>query len=105
VQPAEAGVIEINRTGSDDPLTFRVIVREGATESRHEVTLSRADCNRLTAGRHTSEQCIAGAFRYLLDREPKDAILAAFDVGVISRYFPEFDRELPAYLAEGSGQS
>ena len=98
-------MVEINRTGSDDPLRFRVIVREGATESRHEVTLSRADCNRLTAGRHTPEQCIAGAFRYLLDCEPKESFFAAFDVGVISRYFPEFDRELPAYLAEGSSQS
>jgi hypothetical protein len=55
-------VIEINRTGSDDPLRFRVIVREGATESRHEVTLSRADCNRLTAGRHTPNSASLGRF-------------------------------------------
>ena len=39
------------------------------------------------------------AFRFLLDREPKESILRRFDVAVISRYFPEFERELPRYLA------
>ena len=37
-------------------------------------------------------------FRFLLDREPKEAILARFDISVIGRYFPEFGAELPAYL-------
>jgi hypothetical protein len=31
----------------------------------------------------------------LLDREPKESILGRFDAMVISRYFPEFERELP----------
>ena len=37
-------------------------------------------------------------FHFLLDREPKELILQRFDVTVISRYFPEFERELPHYL-------
>ena len=37
--------------------------------------------------------------RFLLDREPKESILGAFDMGVIRRYFPEFDDALPGYLA------
>ena len=41
------------------------------------------------------------AFRFLLDREAKEQILAHFDITVISRYFPEFERELPRYLASG----
>jgi hypothetical protein len=39
------------------------------------------------------------AFRFLLDREPKESILGRFDVTAISRYFPEFERELPHYLS------
>jgi hypothetical protein len=54
---------------------------------------------RLTDGKHTPERCIEAAFRFLLDREPKESILGRFDVTVISRYFPEFERELPRYLA------
>ena len=42
---------------------------------------------------------LEAAFRFLLDREPKEAILGRFDVTVISRYFPEFERELPHYLS------
>ena len=35
----------------------------------------------------------------LLDRERKEFTLGRFDVTVISRYFPEFERELPRYLS------
>jgi hypothetical protein len=61
--------------------------------------MSRATCARLTAGQHTPERLIEAAFRFLLDREPKESILGRFEVTVISRYFPEFERELPRYLA------
>jgi hypothetical protein len=53
----------------------------------------------VTAGKHTPERCLEAAFRFLLDREPKESILGRFDAMVISRYFPEFERELPRYLS------
>ena len=92
-------MIEVRRTVDGDPLGFEVIVRDGKGESRHRVTVSRQLCERLTAGKHTPEVCLEAAFRFLLDREPKESILGRFDVTVISRYFPEFERELPRYLA------
>jgi hypothetical protein len=92
-------VIEVRRTDDGDPHKFEVIVREGNGESRYEVTVTQEMCKRLTAGKHTPEQCLDAAFRFLLDREPKESILRRFDVTVISRYFPEFERELPRYLA------
>jgi hypothetical protein len=92
-------VIEVRRTGDGDPLKFEVVVREGSGESRHEVTITQETCKRLTAGKHTPEQCLDAAFRFLLDREPKESILRRFDVTVISRDFPEFERELPRYLS------
>jgi len=93
-------MIEISRTAEGDPLGFEVLVREGRGETRHHVTMSQATYERLTAGKHTPERCLQAAFRFLLDREPKESILSSFDVAVISRYFPEFERELPRYLAE-----
>jgi hypothetical protein len=74
-----------------------VVVREGKGETRHHVTMAR--CDRLTAGKHTLERCLEAAFRFLFDREPKESILSRFDVSVISRYFPEFERELQRYLS------
>jgi len=92
-------MIQVRRTADGDALSFEVVVREGKGETRHQVTMSRAVCERLTAGTHTPEACLEAAFRFLLDREPKESILGHFDVTVISRYFPEFERELPRYLA------
>ena len=81
-----------------DPLVFEVAVAEERGATRHRVTTSAADFARL-AGGATPERIVEAAFRFLLDREPKESILASFDVRVIARYFPEFERELPRYLA------
>ncbi|RIA56857.1 hypothetical protein [Dichotomicrobium thermohalophilum] len=88
---------------SDDPLTFDVTVAEDASETRHHVTMAREDFARLSRGDTTPDQIIEAAFQFLLDREPKESILARFDVSVISRYFPEFERELSRYLGDKSG--
>jgi hypothetical protein len=92
-------MIEVRRTGNGDFLQFEVVVRDDQGETRHQVTMARETCDRLTGGKHTPERCLEAAFRFLLDREPKESILSRFDVTVISRYFPEFERELPRYLA------
>jgi len=93
-------MIEVRRTSDGDPLGFEVVVRVGKGETRHHVTMSRDTLRRLAGDRHTEEQCVEAAFRFLLDREPKESILGQFDVTVIARYFPEFERELPRYLAQ-----
>jgi hypothetical protein len=90
--------ISVTRVDGGDPLAFDVCVREGKSETRHRVTLSQADFARLSAGA-TAEEILEAAFRFLLDREPKESILARFDVSVIARYFPEFEERLPDYLA------
>ncbi|MBA4802278.1 MAG: hypothetical protein H2040_10480 [Euryhalocaulis sp.] len=91
-------MISVTQTGSGDPMAFDVTVAEGGGQTRHSVTLARADYQRLGAGA-APDRVIDAAFRFLLDREPKEAILAAFDIMVITRYFPEFERQLPGYLA------
>jgi hypothetical protein len=91
-------MIDIKQVGSGDPLEFDVVLREGNGETRHRVTLTCRDAERL-APRHTPEQLIDAAFRFLLDRESKEQILARFDISVIARYFPDFEEILPRYLA------
>ena len=92
-------MIQVRRTADGDPLEFEVVVREGKGETRHHVTMSQETSERLCAGKHTPERCLEAAFRFLLEREPKESILSRFDITVISRYFPEFERELPLYLS------
>jgi len=90
-------VISVKQVSEADPLEFEVVIDDDSGESRHEVTMSRQHFGRLSVGA-SAEQCIEAAFRFLLDREPKEAILRRFDVSVISRYFPEFEAELPGYI-------
>jgi len=96
----EIDMIQVRRTAERDPFIFEVVVREGKGETRHHVTMSRQMCERLTAGKHTPERCLEAAFRFLLDREPKESILRRFDVTAIPRYFPEFEREMPRYFSQ-----
>ena len=42
-------MIEVRRISEGGPLSFEVVVREGAGESRHHVTTSREMCERLMA--------------------------------------------------------
>ncbi|MCC8969330.1 hypothetical protein ACVIHI_001925 [Bradyrhizobium sp. USDA 4524] len=93
-------MIKVERASEGDPLEFEVIARAGNGETRHHVTMARDTCERLTKGTHTPERCIEAAFQFLLDREPQQSILRRFDITAISRYFPEFERELPRYLSQ-----
>ena len=93
-------MIEIRQTSAPDPLAFTVTVREAKGETRHNVTMTQETFRALSSGKHSAEELIDAAFRFLLDREPKESILARFDVSVIARYFPEFARELPRYLPQ-----
>lgn len=92
-------MIEVNQTGSSDPLTFDVSVSDLAGATRHRVSMRASLFSHLAGDRAaTPEEVVAAAFCFMLDREPKEAILGEFDLSVIKRYFPEFDAELPKYL-------
>ena len=91
--------IEVRSMGGADPLRFEVIVRDDAGTTHHEVTMKRTEYEQLAGRTFAPENCVDAAFRFLLDREPKEAILARFDIAVIANYFPEFSREFPQYLA------
>jgi hypothetical protein len=73
---------------------FRVRISEAKSESTHRVTLSQADYRRLTGGQIEPQELIRLSFEFLLAREPKESILPEFDLPLIGRYFPEYEREL-----------
>jgi hypothetical protein len=47
---------------------------------------------KLTAGKITTAQLVKKSFEFLLEREPNTSILRSFDLSVIARYFPEYER-------------
>ncbi len=90
--------IEVQKTDHGDTYELQVTVKEGRGESRHRVTLRKADYERLSGGRVSPEALVTESFRFLLEREPKEAILGSFDLTVIGRYFPEYEREIARRL-------
>ncbi len=77
---------------------FQVTVSEGDSKSCHRVTVPEELYQRLTGGDISQADCVEAAFRFLLEREPKESILSQFDLSVIGHYFPEFEREFKNYL-------
>jgi hypothetical protein len=77
---------------------FRVRVIEGKGESTHEVTLDPKYSAKLVAETVSPGTLIRKSFEFLLEREPKESILSRFDLAVISRYFPEYEREIKKRL-------
>ncbi len=78
------------------PDVFRVRVREGGSHTTHRVTLGRADRQRFAD--LPSDRVVEESFRFLLEREPKESILQAFELSTIERYFPEFPAEIERRL-------
>jgi hypothetical protein len=81
-----------------DASHFRVRVIDAGSESTHEVTLNPKDYARLADATVDPQQLIRKSFQFLLEREPKESILSRFDLSVISRYFPEYEREIKKRL-------
>jgi hypothetical protein len=81
-----------------DAARFQVRVNEGGTSSTHQVTLDPQYRARLAGEKVAPEELIRKSFEFLLKREPKESILARFDLTVIGRYFPEYEREIKKRL-------
>ena len=72
----------------------QVTVDEDGSETRHSVTLTREDFQRLTTSGGTPDGLVRRSIEFLLERETKDQILKSFALADIGRYFPEYEREI-----------
>ena len=86
-----AADIRVEKIGQGN---FLVRVTEDGSESSHRVTLAPKDYQRLSSGKVEPEVLIKRSFEFLLERESKELILAEFDLSLIGRYFPEYEREI-----------
>ena len=92
--------IEVACAAAGDDWACTVRVREDGSTTEHEVTVRQADAlAHGVQGVDDAERLIHETFTFLLEREPKESILSRFDVSVVSRYFPEFETAIAAYLA------
>lgn len=64
------------------------------SQTRHEVRVGAPDLERLDRNADDPADLVRRSFVFLLAREPKTSILRSFDLPVIGRYFPEYEREI-----------
>ena len=72
---------------------YHVTVRDAGSQTSHDVTVWPSDVERYAPG-STPEALLEASFAFLLEREPKEAILSRFEVTDIERYFPEYTRAM-----------
>jgi hypothetical protein len=85
--------VEVSAAVVGDGWDCIVTVRDDS-ETRHRVRVSRAHLTRLAPGASDPVSLVEASFAYLLEREPKESILRDFDLIVIGRYFPDYEREI-----------
>jgi hypothetical protein len=87
--------LDVACTSADGQWTCDVAISDDdGTTTHHVVGLTGADMERLAPGAVDPHELVVRSFRFLLVREPKESILTTFDLPVIGRYFPEFEREI-----------
>jgi hypothetical protein len=84
---AEINVLALNDT------VFQITVIDKTT-TLHEVTVQPDYALKLTAGKIDNASLVKSSFEFLLAREPNTSILRSFDLGVIARYFPEYENSI-----------
>lgn len=76
---------------------YEVTVEAKATTT-HTVTVDPDYAEKLTAGKVANERLVSRSFDFLLERESNTSILRSFNLPVIGRYFPEYEREIREML-------
>lgn len=79
--------VTVERVGED---RFAVTIRGEGVTTRHQVVVPAG----VGVPGVSDEELVRESIRFLLEREPPTAILSAFDLPVIARYFPEYPDEI-----------
>lgn len=84
-------MIQVTQLADDDraDFVFEVIIDN---QHKYKIWFSEDYYQKLTSGKISADELVRKSFEFLLDREPPTAILPEFELSVISKYFPEYER-------------
>ncbi|HEX5108816.1 MAG TPA: hypothetical protein VFV95_10235 [Vicinamibacterales bacterium] len=91
--------VRISVTAGDGPVYYVGLDAPDGTSTSHQVTVWPSDIQRY-APDATPEELLEASFTFLLEREPKESILARFELPVIERYFPDYPSAVRAILEQ-----
>lgn len=88
---------DVGATVSCDPTESgwrcQVVVGDDPGATRHEVIVDRPTLDDLAPG-VSPETLVLESFAFLLEREPRQAILRSFELPIIGRFFAEYPDEI-----------
>lgn len=87
-----------HRTGN----VYDVTVNDDRGSSTHEVAVWPSDVARYMPDA-TPEELLEATFAFLLEREPKEAILRTFELPVVEQYFPDYPASMAGMAERGGG--
>ena len=73
--------------------TYEVTVK-GTETTKHTVVLAETYYRELTGGRIPPEQLLQVSFEFLLENEDNSMILPSFELPLINRYFPKYEKTI-----------
>jgi len=91
---AEPNIKILRNLENDSSWQLTVQVSDENSTTEHLVTIPKMTYNRLTGGKISPEGLAIRSFEFLLERETKESILPEFEIEVISKYFPEWEKEV-----------
>lgn len=74
-----------------------MVTVQGTVTTHHRVRVTKADLDRLAAGK-SAEELLQESFLFLLERESNTSILGSFDLPLIGHYFTEYENVIRANL-------
>ena len=86
--------LDVACSRAGDGWACTVTVRGPGAPTTHDVAVAVADLARLAPGADDPIDLVRRSFAFLLERESKTSILRRFDLTVIGRYFPEWERAI-----------
>ena len=72
---------------SDDGWACAVTVGDDPAATRHSVRVDRSTLDELAPPGTTPEELVRTSFEFLLEREPREAIMRRFDLPIIGSFF------------------
>ena len=91
--------IIVRKINDDNEIMFyEVEVRDGGGSTKHKVEVSEGYYKQVAGDSISPEVLVQKSFEFLLERESKESILSSFKLSVISRYFPQYEREIKKYF-------
>tara|TARA_Y100000588_G_C13834362_1_gene745007 strand:+ start:156 stop:434 length:279 start_codon:yes stop_codon:yes gene_type:complete len=89
--------IKISESKTEKGWAFQVTISNG-NSTVHNVNLDNDYYKHLTLPDVEPHKVVESSFKFLLDREPKEMILSTFDLQIISKYFPEYEKRITEYI-------